>query len=718
MNRCDSELGRSDRRRVMAGIVAATLMASFFVAFAPPADAIATGPFTVTTSNRESVRQLFYSAHEAGNGVAPGWTGSIAGCNPGTVTQDFRDATLARINYFRAMAGVPSTIAFTAANNTKAQAAALIMSAQNDLSHEPPNTWACWTQDGFDGAGASNLALGQTGPTAIDQLMYDGGANNTFAGHRRNMLNAQLLEMGTGSVPGTGPNSAAQAQLLGAAGSTPITPRDTYVAWPPKGFVPYQTVYPRWSFSLRGGDFTNATVTMTRPGNVSVPASIIDRRDWSGPGVVWVANNLADGASWPKPTSDEPIAVTVGNVIVSGTPQSFTYTTTIFDPADPDPSHTPLTITGPSNPTVNQANGYSVNTVPNAAGYQWRSTALSPFSLQDGAESGLANFDASPHTYTNPSTDFAATGTHSFRLTIADSGGFEFPQQTLTLDKVVVPSAATVLSFKTRTALFMNQDADVEVSADDGSTWQSVYAEQSTDDSSFVQRTVSLGSFAKKQIVLRFRVQYAGGSVFIADPEGWYIDDIAIGNAQVASAPVASGILAGTGFSFTPTLQAEYDLQVRASFPGSGFGAWSKAKRVSTYPASSLPQALDAAQLTWSTTGSPAWGGQTAVTHDGVDALRSGGIGNSASTSFETTVVGPTKLRYWWKSDSEAGDLLRVTVDGAEPFGGISGNKDWEKKTISIGSGPHTVRWTFSRDAGGSAGANAAWVDEVTVSSK
>ena len=172
-------------------------------------------------SNRESVRQLFYSAHEAGNGIDPAWTGNIAGCNPGTVSQDFRDATLARINYFRAMAGVPSTISFTAANNTKAQAAALIMSAQNDLSHAPPGDWACWSQAGFDGAAGSNLALGSTGPAAIDQLMYDGGDNNTFTGHRRNMLIPSLLEMGTGSVPGTAGHSPAQAQFLGAGPGRP-----------------------------------------------------------------------------------------------------------------------------------------------------------------------------------------------------------------------------------------------------------------------------------------------------------------------------------------------------------------------------------------------------------------------------------------------------------------------------------------------------------------
>ena len=246
MQGSDDASGRATRVRVLAGVLVATVAASFFATFSPPAGAIATGPFTVTMSNRESVRQLFYSAHEAGNGVDPGWTGNIAGCNPGTVSQDFRDATLARINYFRAMAGVPSTISFTAANNTKAQAAALIMSAQNDLSHAPPNTWACWTQAGFDGAAGSNLALG------LDRSRRDRPADvrrrRRQHVHRPPAQHAQPVACWRwGPVRSRPPpgHAAAQAQLLGAGtGSTPVTPRDGYVAWPPKGFVPYQTRLP------------------------------------------------------------------------------------------------------------------------------------------------------------------------------------------------------------------------------------------------------------------------------------------------------------------------------------------------------------------------------------------------------------------------------------------------------------------------------------------
>src|SRR4051812_5899144 len=254
-----SAVVRPARRRAVAWVVVATVVASFFAMFSPPAGAIATGPFTVTMSNRESVRQLFYSAHEAGNGIDPEWSGSISSCTPGTVSPEFRDATLARTNYFRAMAGVASNISSTATNNTKAQAAALMMSAQNDLSHEPDGGWACYSPDGAEGAANSSLALGSTGPAAIDQLMYDGGDKNTFAGHRRNMLIPSLTEMGTGSVPGTSGHSPAQAEWNGAGGGSTAT-RDAFVAWPPKGFVPYQVVFPRWSFTLPAGDFTNATV--------------------------------------------------------------------------------------------------------------------------------------------------------------------------------------------------------------------------------------------------------------------------------------------------------------------------------------------------------------------------------------------------------------------------------------------------------------------------
>ena len=139
----------------------------------PAAADIPAGPYTVNNANREDVRELFNLVHEASNNASDGWTGSIATCNPGTVSLNYLAATLSRINYFRTMAGEPD-VTFTDANNAQAQASALIQSANNALSHNPPSTGpgsACWTSLGATASARSNLSSGNEGPSAIDALM-------------------------------------------------------------------------------------------------------------------------------------------------------------------------------------------------------------------------------------------------------------------------------------------------------------------------------------------------------------------------------------------------------------------------------------------------------------------------------------------------------------------------------------------------------------------
>src|SRR5436190_3016060 len=107
-----------------------------------------TGPFTVNTARREEARNFFNTVYAASEGFSIGWTGDLASCSPGTTDAAFRDFVALRINYFRAMAGVPSGITFDSTFNTKDQAAALTMSASHSLSHFPPITWTCYSHDG------------------------------------------------------------------------------------------------------------------------------------------------------------------------------------------------------------------------------------------------------------------------------------------------------------------------------------------------------------------------------------------------------------------------------------------------------------------------------------------------------------------------------------------------------------------------------------------
>ena len=277
--------------------------------------------------------------------------------------------------------------------------------------------------------------------------------------------------------------------------------RDGFVAWPPPGFVPYQTVYPAWSFVLRGGDFANATVSMTRNG-APVPTTISTRADWAGPGLVWLADGLAQNGSWPRPAGDDRITVNIGNVVVDGAARTFTYDVTVFDPAVADPARTPLQITGPDAPPVGVAATFSANTIPKAIGYQWRTTKLTPSTGVDGAEAGLANFDAVVDDYDPVSTNFAASGTSSFRLTIGQT-----PRppasgtQTLTFKPTLVPSGDTQLTFKARTNRLTNVASTVQASVD-GGPWTTIFTERSTDDDGFGDRTVPLGAFADRLVKL------------------------------------------------------------------------------------------------------------------------------------------------------------------------------------------------------------------------
>ena len=131
------------------------------------------------------------------------------------------------------------------------------------------------------------------------------------------------------------------------------------------------------------------------------------------------------------------------------------------------------------------------------------------------------------------------------------------------------------------------------------------------------------------------------------------------------------------------------------------------------------PSPLAAALNTTSvvtTGGNSNWFAQTSETHDGVSAAKSGSIGNSQQTWMETTVVGPAEVSFWWKVSSESYcDWLRFAVDGNEQLriSGTSGG--WEKRTTTLGSGSHTLRWSYTKDGSVSSGSDCGWVDQLTV---
>ena len=85
-------------------------------------------------------------------------------------------------------------------------------SAQNQLQHVGIWTgWICFSSNGTNASGNSNLALGNAGPDAIAAYIWDFGGNNYEVGHRRWILYPQTQIMATGDVPAEGTNNSANA---------------------------------------------------------------------------------------------------------------------------------------------------------------------------------------------------------------------------------------------------------------------------------------------------------------------------------------------------------------------------------------------------------------------------------------------------------------------------------------------------------------------------
>ena len=199
-----------------------------------------------------------------------------------------------------------------------------MMAANGDLSHDPPADWDCFSADGHEGAGHSNLALGLVGAGAVTGYMDDGVANPL--GHRRWVLFPQTQLMGTGDIHGRVDPVYVGSNALWVIDSHYSDPRPTtredYVAWPPPGYVPTEVIFPSWSFSYPEADFADAVVTMTRNGS---PVPVVRDAPHDGYGentLVWEPVGRAHPG--------DVFQVSVAQVVAGGTSRTFTYEVIAF----------------------------------------------------------------------------------------------------------------------------------------------------------------------------------------------------------------------------------------------------------------------------------------------------------------------------------------------------------------------------------------------------
>ena len=236
------------------------------------------------TGDRGSVVAAYMDAF--GRGIPElTWTGAHGRCEPGDSSDDLRRATLERVAYYRAMAGVPAVVVEDPEHSKLAQAAALMMSTEGSLTHHPEPGYACFSTDGQLAAANSNLYLGRTGPQAIDGYIEDPGDRNRDVGHRSTILHPPTRAMGVGHVAaGEGRHAANVLWVfddLVFADEVLTREPEEFVAWPPRGFVPAPIIYPRWSFALAEADFDTARVAMEVDGR-AIELDVVTRQSKVG----------------------------------------------------------------------------------------------------------------------------------------------------------------------------------------------------------------------------------------------------------------------------------------------------------------------------------------------------------------------------------------------------------------------------------------------------
>ena len=532
---------------------------------------LVTGGFSVNTASREQVRQFYNAVFTASIGVPINSTAVTASCIPGTNSPAYINATLRRINWYRAMAGMPAAITIDASESTKDQAAALMMSEHGALQHVGIWTgWNCVSSDGTNASANSNLALGNAGPDAITAYIWDFGGNNYEVGHRRWILYPQTQIMGTGDIPVQGSYNSANATWVFDAnyGGPRPTTRTPYITWPPAGYVPYQVVFPQWSFALSNANLSTSTVTMTSNG---VPVAITLQSYVTGYGentLVWYPTSLdpTTSSTFPFNGTDTVYTITVSNVVTTAGTKNFTYSVTAFDPATTGTDYAPLVISGPSLPTVNASNLYSctISTNPGLTGYQWLVTQTTNGALVDNALNGLTNFTISPtpaySIITNPPTGSG----NCFHLAHASA-----VPQLLQLKELLFPSNTTVLSFQSLLGYATTtQIARVQVSTDGGANWQDLYTQPGSGgagESTFTQHNLSLSNYVGKSTQIRFNYDFSGGSYYYqTDPYvGWCLENVVVANTLQLLNQVTNAT-SSTNFVFTPTQTGNYVMQARS----------------------------------------------------------------------------------------------------------------------------------------------------------
>ncbi|MDB6069200.1 MAG: SCP-like extracellular protein [Verrucomicrobiales bacterium] len=611
---------------VLAGSVFSPMATAAPSSWQPVDGVVPAGDFVVDTSSRMESLSFYNTVFLASEGAESriNWTGAFGSCSQGNTDINFRRDIRRRVNYYRAICGLP-TVTFDAegalndgpagspqivlgtSKRACAQGAAYmnafsrVFYPNSPVTHDPAATSnICWTTHAWNGCYHSNLTVGYFGPKAIDVYMADDNANgdasaDLHVGHRRWILFSRARDMSSGDVPqGTYvsgltsyPVQAANAlYVTGFANPVETSPRK-FVTWPPQGYVPAPIKPIRWSVSFPDAVFptTAAAITLKGPNGAVIPVTVLSANyaNLGDPSLVFQPSSTPLAG-----TADTTYTVTVTGISGPNVPSSITWQTTFFNP---DILGVDQTITGPAKPAPSGAD-YQFTPIPIASAYQLTASQPAAKAHWIEAADGLSP-QILPALTGNYSLIQGAgilggllfgpgTGLYSFHLSFP----FEVTEpdslphdQSFSLGSEFIPDPASTLRFYEYFRwLFSVNRLSAELSADGGVSWTEIYGRNgnsvysvggkyfsSSWDQQWFLRTISLAPWAGKPVRLRFILRHGG--VPFEGPDlnhGCYIDEITLSNVNK--------VIPGNAItSFFPNLRFDSQLVGAPPVPGSPY---------------------------------------------------------------------------------------------------------------------------------------------------
>jgi PKD repeat protein len=125
----------------------------------------------------------------------------------------------------------------------------------------------------------------------------------------------------------------------------------------------------------------------------------------------------------------------------------------------------------------------------------------------------------------------------------------------------------------------------------------------------------------------------------------------------------------------------------------------------------------DMSQFEWLTGGNSNWAVSQQTPYEGAYCIKSGDINDNQSNwlSIEYEAISDDSISFWYKVSSELNyDFLKFYIDNLQKAL-WSGYDGWERVAYAVTAGPHTFKWTYSKDGSISSGEDCGWVDFIVL---